>query len=111
MSFHKDSILKDKGTLYITNGPVEIKYYDMVCQQGLCTVTFTDAVKEKGIFIFTHATAARDEIGWDFINNVFRTKCSFTAYCTELSRRYRTSNVLWGSWHVMGFTSGFLCKT
>ena len=32
MSFHKDGILKNKGTLYTRNGPVEIKYYDMVCQ-------------------------------------------------------------------------------
>ena len=89
MSFHKDGILKEKGTLYTRNGPVEIKYYDMVCQRGLCTVPFTDAVKEKGIFIFTHATAAGDEIGWDFINRVLKTKCSFTSYCTELSRKYQ----------------------
>ena len=32
MSFHKDGIMEDKGTLYTRNGPVEIKYYDMVCQ-------------------------------------------------------------------------------
>ena len=96
MSFHKDGILKDKETLYTKNGPVEIKYYDMVCQLGLCTVPFTDAAKEKGIFIFTHATAAGDEIGWDFINSVLRTKCSFSSYCTELSRKYQTSNVLSG---------------
>ena len=32
MSFHKDGILKNKGTFYTRNRPVEIKYYDMVCQ-------------------------------------------------------------------------------
>ena len=111
MSFHKDSILKDKGTLYTytRNGPVEIKYYDMVYQQGLCTVPFTDAAKEKGIFIFTHATAVGDEIGWDFINSVLRTKCSFTAYCKELSRTYQMSNVLSGPFvNVKTFISYFM---
>ena len=85
---------RQRNTVYKKYGPVEIKYYDMVCQQGLCTVPFTDAVKEKRIFIFTHATAVGDEIGWDFINSMLRTECSFTSYCTELSRKYQTSNVL-----------------
>ena len=96
MTYHKQGILNKKGTLYIRNGPVQIKYYDIVCQRGLCTIPFTSAAKQKGIFIFTHATSAGDEIGWGFIHSVLRTKCSFTAYCNEMSRKYQTSNVLSG---------------
>ena len=84
ITYHKQGILKEKGTLYTRNGPVQIKYYDIFCQRGLCTIPFTAAAKEKGVFIFTHASSAGDEIGWDFIHSVLRTKCSFTAYCNEM---------------------------
>ena len=35
MTYCKQGILKEKGTLYTKNGPVQIKYYDIVCQRGL----------------------------------------------------------------------------
>ena len=64
--------------------------------------------KRERIFIFTHTTAAGDEVGWDFINSVLRTKCSFTSYCTELSKKYQTSNVLSGPFmSVKTFISWF----
>ena len=99
MTYHKQGVLREKGTLYTRNGPIQIKYYDMVCQRGICKIPYTDAAKEKGIFIFTHVTAAGDEIGWDFIHSVLGTKCSFMAYCNEMSRKYQTSNVLSGLDH------------
>jgi len=34
-------------------------------------------------------TAAGDEIGWDFVSRVQHSKLSFTAYCDELSQRYK----------------------
>ena len=92
--YHKDGIFKANGTLYTRLGPVNIQYYDSVCESRLCVIPFTQAAEEKGIFLFTHLTAAGDEIGWGFINSVQNMKCSFTAFCNEMTHKYQTTNVL-----------------
>ena len=38
-------------------------------------------------------TCAGDEIGWDFISMVKTTGTSFTAFCSEMTRQYRTTTI------------------
>ena len=85
------------GTLYTRNGPVQVEYYNLRCPQGVCEIPFTKSAEEKCIFMLTKNTAIGDEVAWDFIELVKKTKCSFTAYCNEMTRRYQTNNMLAGS--------------
>ena len=39
-------------------------------------------------------TCAGDEIGWDFVSLVKSYKFSFTAFCDEMTRKYKTNNIL-----------------
>ena len=77
-------------------GPVEIEYHDTVCSAGQCSIPFTKGAEEKSIFLKTSLTAAGDEIGWDFGECVRKTRCSFTAFCNEMARRYQTTNIMAG---------------
>ena len=48
----------------------------------------------KKVYIFsTKVTAAGDEIGWDFVTMVMKTKTFFTAFCTETSKKYSTNSI------------------
>ena len=55
-----------KGTVYTRLGPLEVKYYDTICQNGTCKIPYTVAAQEKGIFLKFSQTGAGDEIGWGF---------------------------------------------
>ena len=46
------------------------------------------------------STSAGDEIGWDFVSSVRSSKISFTAFCNEMTRKYKTNNIL---------SSSFMC--
>ena len=82
------------GTLYTRMGPISIDVYDVVCQEGNCMIPFSEAAEKQNIFFLSKYTCAGDEIGWDFINGVLKTKTSFTAFCNELTRKYQTNNIL-----------------
>ena len=88
-----DSALIEKGTLYTRMAPVEIEYHHTVCSAEQCSIHFTKGAEEKSIFLKTSLTAAGDEIGWDFVKCVRKTRCSFTAFCNEMTRRYQTTNI------------------
>ena len=90
-----------KGTVYTRMGPLQVKYYDTICQMATCKIPYTQAAEEKGSFLKSTHTDAGDEIGRDFIELVHRTKSSFSAYCNELTRRYQTTNI-----HSGPFMSG-----
>ena len=81
------------ATLYTRIGAIQCNYYNIVCSNGICKIEFHEAVAEKGIFFSTKVTAAGDEIGWDFISMVMKTKTSFTAFCTEMSRKYSINSI------------------
>ena len=95
-TYHKEGIYKDKGTLYMHTGPVEIRYYDTICSKGICIIPYTKGAEEKAIFMYSTATTAGDEIGWDFVTLVIATKVSFSAFCKEMTRKYQTTNILAG---------------
>ena len=48
------------------------------------------------MFMYSTATTASDEIGWDFITAVITTKSSFSAFCKEMTRKYQTTNIMAG---------------
>ena len=43
------------------------------------------------MFFYTNTTCAGDEIGWDFIHAVKTSKISFTGFCKEMTRVYKTT--------------------
>ena len=50
-----------KGTVYTCMGPLQVKYYDTICQMGTCKIPYTQAAEEKGIFLKTTHTGAGDK--------------------------------------------------
>ena len=44
------------------------------------------------MFFYTSTTCAGDEIGWDFIHAVKTLKISFTGFCNEMTRVYKTTH-------------------
>ena len=81
------------ATLYTRIGAIQCNYYNIICKNGSCKLEFHEAAAEKGIFFSTKVTAAGDEIGSDFVSMVMKTKTSFTAFCTEMSRKYSTNSI------------------
>ena len=73
-------------TLYSRMGPIQCKYYNYQCMSQVCTLSYEEAAREKGIFFYTTETAAGDEIGHDFIALVKKSKISFTGFCNEMTR-------------------------
>ena len=65
------------ATLYTRMGPVKCAYYNLECKAGQCTVHFTEQAKKEAIFFSSHMTCCGDEIGWDFISLVKKSKISF----------------------------------
>lgn len=83
-------------TLYTRMGAVHCICFDVPCNAGRCRLTYLDAAQEEGIFFFTNQTAVAEEIGWDFVNRVMKSKISFTAFCTDMTRMYQTNNIMSG---------------
>ena len=100
-TYSEEGAYVGKGTVYTHMGPLQVKYYDTICQMGTCKIPYTQAAEEKGIFLKSTHTGAGDEIGWDFIELVCKTESSFSAYCNELTCRYQTTNI-----HSEPFMSG-----
>ena len=84
------------GTLFTRNGPVAVKYYNLQCTQKVCQIDYRIAAQEQIVHMFTKNTCAGDEIGWNFVQQVKSTKCSFSAFCYEMTRKYQTTNIMSG---------------
>ena len=50
--------------------------------------------QKKWVFFTTGVTCLGDEMGWDFISLVKKSKISFSGFCAEMTRKYRTNSVL-----------------
>ena len=66
----------------------------------MCDKKFVDASGTWGMFFYTSTTCTGDEIGWDFIHTVKTSKISFTGFCNEITRVYKTNTHKWRSIHV-----------
>ena len=86
-------VLVNKAKLYTRMGVVDCACYDLPCISGQCTRSFKEVAASKGIFFSTKKTAIGDEIGWDFVMLVKKSKISFSAFCSEMSRRYTTNEI------------------
>ena len=87
-------ILKTTATLYTRMGPVQCNCFDLKCTAGTCEVSFLEVAAARGIFFYSNKTCAGNEIGWDFISRVTRSKLSFTSFCQDMTRIYQTNNVM-----------------
>ena len=84
----------EEGTsnLYTRIGVAHIKYFGLKCPRNTCEKKFVDASGTWGMFFYTSTTCAGDEIGWDFIHAVKTSKISFTGFCNEMTRVYKTTH-------------------
>lgn len=81
------------ATLYTRNGPIKCKMFIRKCLgDSPCEVLYHSEAEARGIFFYTKNTCVGDEVCWDFISLVKKSKISFTGFCTEMSRRYKTTN-------------------
>ena len=53
-----------------------MKSYNMHCDRVICEIEVSETAKEKCLFFLSTKTG--DEIGWDSVNNVLKSKASFT---------------------------------
>ena len=79
--------------LFTRNGVIACKCYNYHCENDTCFISYKDAAMEQGIFLYTKFTAMGDEMGYDFISLVLKGRLSCTAYCNEITRRYKTNNL------------------
>ena len=75
------------STLYTMNGPVRIKACKIKCRSGVCEIVWNG--EKENVFRSTAKLCAGDEIGWDFVEHVLKTKCSFTAYVELMDATYK----------------------
>ena len=66
----------------------------MFTQESVWRIVALNTLEKISLFFFlSKTTCAGDEIDWDFISMVKTTGTSFTAFCNEQTRRYKTTNV------------------
>ena len=85
--------LQFEANMFTRMGVVLCKCYNVECSSGNCELSYEEAAAEQNVFFYTKATCAGDEIGWDFNSLTHKGKFSFTAFCKESTRRYKTNNV------------------
>ena len=88
------AIFQGSGILYTWMGAIETHYHNVSCEANECTLPFTEEAKKKNIFLYTKSTACGEEMGWDFIQSVMKTKIWFTAFCDEMAWRCQTINIM-----------------
>lgn len=81
-----------QGTLYSRLGPISFTIYQIKCTNNECDLLPLKEAEKKGIFFLSTVTACGDEIAWDFTNAVLHSRISFTAFCNEMTRKYKTNN-------------------
>ena len=85
--------------------PVELELYNLTCDAQECEVSFLQEAERRGIIFHSNKTCEGDEIGWDFICLVKKSKMSFTGFCTEMSRCYQTNAM-----NSMKFEPQYFCE-
>jgi len=62
------------------------------CMGGCCILLYTG--QEHCLFFNKQSYCIAEEVMWDFVGAVKRTKISFTGFCTEMSNKYSTTHPL-----------------
>ena len=61
------------------------------CLRDICYLEYSG--DDNSVFFLSKHTCTGDEKGWDFISMVKASRISFTAFCKEMTERYRTNNM------------------
>lgn len=69
--------------------PMEVKVYKLLCNSGECCIPYCGS--KDCLHFFSRQTCAGDEIAYDFVNRVISTKTSFSSYCSDMTRVYKSS--------------------
>ena len=72
---------------YTLLAPVKHCVYRRLCSSGKCSLLYSGA--DECIFRSSRLTAAGDEIGWLFVDQVTTTKCSFKSFCELMTNNYK----------------------
>jgi hypothetical protein len=78
------------GLFLYFQGVLKCQVFKRVCDSEICYLEYNG--KGNGIFFWSAVTGAGDEMGWDFLSAVRAFKTSFTGFCNELSRKYKTTH-------------------
>lgn len=75
--------------LSLLQAPLQCSVYviDCMAKNPRCRLSYSG--EPDCLHFWTHSTAAGDEIGFDFVGRVEHSKISFTAFCEEMTRRYK----------------------
>ena len=64
-TYSEEGAYVGKGTVYTHMGPLQVKYYDTICQMGAYKIPYTQAAEEKEIFLkSTHTGAGDNRVGF-----------------------------------------------
>ncbi|CAC5425017.1 unnamed protein product [Mytilus coruscus] len=80
-------------TIYTKIAPVQCQVYSRSCinEESPCKKDWDEGDKECS-HVVTRDTAAGDEIGWAFVNQVLSTKITFSAFCDLKTKDYKECN-------------------
>jgi hypothetical protein len=81
---------------FLFQAPIRCRVFYLKCLEdtGICEHKLQYSGKEDSVFLWSRQVAAPDEIGWDFVNRVLTCKTSFSAFCNDMSRIYRSIHPL-----------------
>ncbi|XP_069101637.1 uncharacterized protein [Argopecten irradians] len=82
------TIFKRHFHLYTENAPVLCQVYTRICLSSSCLLPW-DEGKMSCIHVYSADTAAGDEIGFMFINQVLNSKTTFSGFCKSMTSTYR----------------------
>lgn len=76
-------------TIYTYNAPIKCKVYNRNCINGNPCSQQWDEGEKLCLHVLSNETAAGDEIGWDFVNQVLNSQATFSSYCTTKTDHYQ----------------------
>ena len=80
-----------QAKIYTRMGVILYDIYKKTCVSGRCTQHYNGRV--DNIFFLSKETGVGEELFWDFITRVLRSRSSFTGFCKEMSRIYTSNHV------------------
>ena len=79
-------------TQLILQAPLKCRVLKYICCGGTCKKQYSG--EQDCLFFLSKQTCVADELAWDFISRITNSKCSFTAFCNDMSRIYRSVHLI-----------------
>jgi hypothetical protein len=70
-----------KFLIFFSQAAMKCNVMSRVCLSGRCHVTYTG--EGEGVYFLTKQTAFVDELGYDFENEFFENRLTFTGFCRQ----------------------------